>query len=151
MVFKKRISPKKKIMLALCCFPILLIVLYAISDHSLRIAMDELVNLQSVTSVEVFFPLDEKKPVIFSKEEEGALLHLLSSVTLTPISEEEILLRYGGPPYIRLCSDREPVLLRIYEEKCFLGTADTSRYYCDLSGDLAEAGEYVLRILRDAR
>lgn len=151
MVFKKRISTKKKIMLVLCCFPILLIVFHVISDHSPRIDMDELVNLQSVTSVEVFFPLDEKNPVLFSEEEAGALLRLLSSVTFTPISEEEIPVYYGGPLCVRLCSDRGTVTFRICERKSSFENGHAIRYYYDLSGNLEEAEIYALRVLRDAR
>lgn len=151
MALHKRISQKKKIVLVVCCFPILLIVLYAISDSSPRIAMDELVNLQSITSVEVFFPLDEKNPVIFSEEEAGALLHLFSSVTLTPISEEEIPFYYGGPLCVRLLSDRGSVTFRVYERKCSFENGHAIRYYYDLSGSLAEAETYALRALRDAR
>lgn len=142
----KGISQKKKINLVLYCFPILLVLLSAISDHSPRIAADELVNSQGVTSVEVFLPLDEKNPVIFSEKEADILLRLLSSATLTPISEKEIPVYYGGPPYIRLCSDRGAVILRIYGEKCLFGTTNTARYYRDLSGSLEEAEAYALRV-----
>lgn len=151
MAFHKRTSQKKKITFVLYCFPILLIVLYAISDSSPRIAMDELVDPQSVTSVEVFFPLDEKNPVIFSEEEAGVLLGLLSSVTLTPISEEEIPLYYGGPLCVRLLSDRGAVTFRVYERKCSFENGHATRYYYDLSGNLEEAEAYALRVLRDAR
>lgn len=79
MAFQKRISRKKKKVLVLCWFPLLLIILHAISDSSPKITMDDLLSAQSVTSVEVFFPLDEKSPVLFPEEEAGALLGLLSS------------------------------------------------------------------------
>lgn len=151
MAIHKRISQKRKILFALYCFPLLLVVLYAISDHSGRIAMDELVNSQSVTSVEVFFPLDEKNPVLFSEEEKSALLHLLSSVTLTPISEKEIPFRYGGPLCVKLLSDRGAVTFRICGRKCSFESGRMIRYYYDLSGNLEEAEVYALRVLRDVR
>lgn len=151
MAFHNRISQKKKIMLLLCGFPLLLVVLYAISDSSPRIAMNELVDPQSVTSVEVFFPLDEKNPVLFSEEEADALLGLLSSVRFTPISEEEIPVYYGGPLCVRLFSDRGTVTFRICERKCSFENGHAIRYYYDLSGNLEEAETYALRVLRDVR
>ncbi len=150
MAICKKISQKKKINLVLYCFPILLVLLSVISDHSPRIAADELVNSQGVTSVEVFLPLGEKNPVIFSEEEADILLRLLSSATLTPISEEEIPVYYGGPPYIRLCSDRGAVIFRIWARRCSFENDSMIRYYYDLSGNLEKAEAYALRVFGEA-
>lgn len=151
MAFHNRIFRKKKKVLVLYGFPILLIVLHAISDSTPKITMNDLLSVQSVTSVEVFFPLDEKNPVLFSEEEAGALLRLLSSVRFTPISEEEIPLYYGGPLCVRLCSDRGTVTFRICERKCSFENGHAIRYYYDLSGSLEEAEAYALRVLRDVQ